>query len=62
MSDEFNKLAVTAVKSQEQAAEVVEKLFDVAQPSLEPRQRPEVGSCFGGRPLSIGQREGDGCR
>ena len=34
MSDEFNKLAVTAVKSQEQAAEVVEKLFDVAQPNV----------------------------
>jgi len=33
MSDEFNKLAVTAVKSQEQAAEVVEKLFNVAQPN-----------------------------
>jgi uncharacterized spore protein YtfJ len=34
MSDEFDKLAVTAVKSQEQAAGVVEKLFDVAKPGV----------------------------
>ncbi len=33
MSQELDKVAVTAEKSQEQAAQVVEKLFDVAQPS-----------------------------
>jgi uncharacterized spore protein YtfJ len=32
MSDEFNKVMATAVKNQEQAAELVEKLFAVAQP------------------------------
>ena len=32
MSDEFNDVVVTAVKNQEQAAELVEKLFAVAQP------------------------------
>jgi uncharacterized spore protein YtfJ len=32
MSDEFNEVVVTAVKNQEQAAELVEKLFAVAQP------------------------------
>ena len=32
MSDEFNELVVTPVKSQEQAAEVMDKLFAVAQP------------------------------
>jgi len=33
MSEEFNEVMVTAVKNQEQAAELVEKLFAVAQPS-----------------------------
>ncbi len=33
MSQELDKVAVTAEKSQERAAQVVEKLFDVAQPS-----------------------------
>ncbi len=33
MSKEFNKIVATAVKNQEQAAELVEKLFAVAQPS-----------------------------
>ena len=32
MSEEFNEVVVTAVKNQEQAAELVEKLFAVAQP------------------------------
>lgn len=32
MSKEFNKIVATAVKNQEQAAELVEKLFAVAQP------------------------------
>ena len=32
MSEEFNEVMVTAVKNQEQAAELVEKLFAVAQP------------------------------
>ncbi len=32
MSDEFNKVVVTAAKNQEQAMELVEKLFAVAQP------------------------------
>jgi len=32
MSEELDKVAVTAEKSQERAAQVVEKLFDVAQP------------------------------
>lgn len=32
MSKEFNNIVATAVKSQEQAAELVEKLFAVAQP------------------------------
>jgi uncharacterized spore protein YtfJ len=32
MNEEFNKIVVTAVKNQEQAAELVEKLFAVAQP------------------------------
>ena len=33
MSEELDKVAVTAEKSQERAAQVVEKIFDVAQPS-----------------------------
>lgn len=33
MSQELDKVAVTAEKSQERAAQVVEKLFDVAQPN-----------------------------
>lgn len=33
MSDTFDEIVVTAVKSQEQAAEVMDKLFAVAQPS-----------------------------
>jgi uncharacterized spore protein YtfJ len=32
MSEEFNEVMVTAAKNQEQAAELVEKLFAVAQP------------------------------
>jgi uncharacterized spore protein YtfJ len=32
MNEEFAKIVVTAVKNQEQAAELVEKLFAVAQP------------------------------
>ena len=32
MSEEFNEVMVTAVKNQEQAAELMEKLFAVAQP------------------------------
>lgn len=32
MSEEFNEVITTAVKSQEQAAELMEKLFAVAQP------------------------------
>jgi uncharacterized spore protein YtfJ len=32
MNEEFNKIVVTAVKNQEQAVELVEKLFAVAQP------------------------------
>jgi len=32
MSEEFNEVMATAVKNQEQAAELVEKLFAVAQP------------------------------
>jgi uncharacterized spore protein YtfJ len=32
MSERFDDIAVTAVKTQEQSKEVVEKLFDVAQP------------------------------
>lgn len=32
MSEEFNKIVATMVKNQEQAAELVEKLFTVAQP------------------------------
>ncbi len=32
MSDEFNKMVATAAKNQKQAAELVEKLFAVAQP------------------------------
>ncbi len=32
MSEEFNEVMVTAVKNQEQAVELVEKLFAVAQP------------------------------
>jgi uncharacterized spore protein YtfJ len=32
MSETFDDIAVTAVKTQEQSKEVVEKLFDVAQP------------------------------
>lgn len=33
MSEQFNEVVVTAVQSQEQAAEVINKLFAVAQPS-----------------------------
>ena len=33
MNDEFDKVTATAQKSQERAAEVVEKIFDAAQPS-----------------------------
>jgi uncharacterized spore protein YtfJ len=32
MGEEFNKIVATAVKNQEQAAELVEKLFSVARP------------------------------
>jgi len=34
MSKEFDKIVATAVKNQEQAAELVEKLFAVAQPGV----------------------------
>ena len=44
MSEEFNRLVTTAVKSQEQAAELVEKLFAVAQP----------GAVFG-EPVTVGE-------
>ncbi len=33
MSGKFNEVAVTAVKNQEQAAELMEKLLAVAQPA-----------------------------
>ena len=45
MSDEFDKVVVTAEKSQDRAAEVVEKLFAVAQP----------GSVFA-EPVTAGDR------
>jgi uncharacterized spore protein YtfJ len=44
MSDEFDKIVATAEKNQEQAAELVEKLFAVAQP----------GSVYG-EPLTVGE-------
>jgi len=44
MSDEFDKVVATAEKSQARAAEVVEKLFDVARP----------GSVYA-EPVSIGE-------
>jgi len=44
MSDEFNKVVVTAAKNQEQAMELVEKLFAVAQP----------GAVFG-EPVTAGE-------
>jgi uncharacterized spore protein YtfJ len=45
MSEEFDKLVTTAVKSEEQAAELVEKLFAVAQP----------GAVFG-EPVTVGEQ------
>lgn len=45
MSDEFNKFVTTAVKNQEQAVEVVEKLFSVAQPTA-----------VYGEPVTVGER------
>ena len=44
MSKEFNKIVATAVKNQEQAAELVEKLFAVAQP----------GAVYG-EPVTVGE-------
>jgi len=44
MSEKFNEVVVTAVKNQEQAAELVEKLFDVAQP----------GAVYG-EPVTVGE-------
>ena len=44
MSEEFNKIVATAVKNQEQAAELVEKLFAVAQP----------GAVYG-EPVTVGE-------
>jgi uncharacterized spore protein YtfJ len=44
MSEEFNEVMVTAVKNQEQAAELMEKLFAVAQP----------GAVYG-EPVTIGE-------
>jgi uncharacterized spore protein YtfJ len=70
MSDEFDKVVVTAEKSQKRAAQVVEKLFDVAQPTsvyAEPvtagdhtvitASEVSVGMGFG---LGIGGGEGRG--
>jgi uncharacterized spore protein YtfJ len=44
MSDEFNKFVATAVENQEQAAEVVERLFAVARP----------GAVYG-EPVTVGE-------
>jgi uncharacterized spore protein YtfJ len=44
VSDEMNKVMVTMVESQEQAIELVEKLFDVAQP----------GAVYG-EPVTVGE-------
>ncbi len=44
MSKDFNKIIATAVKNQEQAAELVEKLFAVAQP----------GAVYG-EPVTVGE-------
>jgi uncharacterized spore protein YtfJ len=44
MSEEFNKIVATAAKNQEQAAELVEKLFAVAQP----------GAVYG-EPVTVGE-------
>jgi len=45
MSKEFDKIVATAVKNQEQAAELVEKLFAVAQP----------GAVYS-EPVTVGER------
>ena len=45
MGEEFDKIVVTAVKSQEQAVELVEKLFAVAQP----------GAVYS-EPVAVGER------
>jgi uncharacterized spore protein YtfJ len=44
MSEEFNKIVATAVENQEQAVELVEKLFAVAQP----------GAVYG-EPVTVGE-------
>lgn len=44
MSEEFNEVMVTAIKNQEQAAELMEKLFAVAQP----------GAVYG-EPVTVGE-------